>query len=94
MGGSFNPYTRIVLLISELKGNKLADLADVKKCDLAHHAATLRAELEQTPQKGLVDQIAEQAASLLSWIKDGESAKAEEGRLALISSCKMLKDQL
>lgn len=94
MGRALSPFTRLTLLISELKGNKIENLTDVTKCDLAHHAAQLQQEFANTPQKGAVEQISEQARSLLSWIKEGESVKAEEGRLALISSCKTLKDLL
>lgn len=94
MARSLSPFTRLTLLISELKGNRLENLTDVTKCDLAHHAAQLEQEFADTPQKGVVEQIGEQSRSLLSWIRAGESVKAEEGRQALISSCRTLKDQL
>ncbi len=93
MTRSLSSFTRLTLLISELKGNKIEDLADVKKCDLAHHTAKLHEEfdLEQTDAAG---QIGEQGRLLLSWIQEGELVKAEEARQTLLSSCKNLKDRL
>ena len=94
MARGLSPFTRLTLLISELKGNELADLTDVKRCDLAHHATQLRQEFANTPQKGIADRINEQAQALLTWIRAGESHKAEEGRQALLISCGALKDVL
>lgn len=94
MARPLSPFTRLTLLISELKGRKLEELTDVTKCDLKHHATQLEQEFAATPQRGIVEQIGEQARALLSWIREGESAKAEEGRQALISSCRTLKDLL
>lgn len=94
MARSLSPFTRITLLISEIKGNKLADLADVKKCDLEHHTAKLYEELEDSAQKASADQVGEQGRLMLSLIRKGELVKAEEERLSLISSCKNLKDLL
>jgi hypothetical protein len=94
MARSLSPFTRLTLLISELKGNKIEDLADVKKCDLAHHTAKLHEEFDGLEQKEAAGQIGEQGRLLLSWIQEGELVKAEEGRLVLLSSCKRLKDLL
>ena len=94
MARDLSPFTRLTLLISELKGNKLEDLANVKKCDLAHHAMKLQQEFNNTPQKGLADQIEESSTSLLTFIGSGDSVKAEERRQALITSCRSLKDEL
>ena len=94
MGGSLSPFTRLTLLVSELKGNKLEDLADKKKCDLAHHTAKLHEEFGNSQHNEIAGQIGEQGRLLLSWIREGESVKAEEGRAVLLSSCKKLKDLL
>ena len=93
MTRDLSSFTRLTLLISELKGNKIEDLADVKKCDLAHHTAKLREEfeVEHTVTAGQID---EQSRLLLSSIREGELVKAEDARQALLSSCKQLKDLL
>jgi len=93
MASSLSPFTRLTLLISELKGNKIEDLADVKKCDLAHHTAKLHDEFA-AEQKYATGQIGEQGRLLISWIQGGELVKAEDARQVLLSSCKKLKDQL
>jgi hypothetical protein len=93
MARSLSPFTRLTLLISELKGNKIEDLADVRKCDLAHHTAKLHEEFDGV-QKETACQIAEQSRSLLSRIQEGELVKAEEERQILLTSCKRLKDLL
>jgi len=93
MTRDLSSFTRLTLLISELKGNKIEDLADVKKCDLAHHTAKLREEfeVEQTVTAGQID---EQSKLLLSSIRAGELVEAESARQALLSSCQQLKDLL
>lgn len=93
MARDLSPFTRLTVLISELRGRKLEDLTDVKKCDLAHHAAKLSGEFSGTPQQEAADEVERRAGVLLSRIRGGESA-AEEGRQELISSCKRLKDLL
>jgi hypothetical protein len=94
MARSLSPFTRLTLLISELKGNKIEDLADVKKCDLAHHTAKLHEELDEPTHKETAGRIGEQGGLLLSLIREGELVKAEEGRQVLLSTCKSLKDLL
>ena len=94
MTRDLSPFTRLTLLISELKGNRIEDLANVKKCDLAHHTAKLDEGFDDMKQRETAGQIGEQGRLLLSWIKEGEMVKAEEGRQALLSSCKRLKDLL
>lgn len=94
MTRDLSPFTRLTLLISELRGRKLEDLTDVKKCDLAHHVAKLRAELSGTPHQGAADEVEQQAGALLSRIGGGEPSAAEAGRQELLSSCKRLKDLL
>ena len=94
MSRSLSPFTRLTLLISELKGNKIEDLANSKKCDLAHHTGKLHEEIDDVSRKETAGQIGEQGRLLLSWIREGELVKAEEGRQALLSSCKTLKDLL
>ena len=94
MTRSLSPFTRLTLLISELKGNKIEDLADVKRCDLAHHTAKLDEEFDGIDEKETAGQIGEQARLLLSLIQAGELVKAEAGRQLLLSSCKRLKDLL
>lgn len=94
MARSLSPFTRLTLLISELKGNKIEDLADVKKCDLAHHTAKLHEEFDDLNQKETAVQIGEQGRLLLHLIQVGELVKAEEGRQVLLSSCKKLKELL
>ena len=94
MARSLSPFKRLTLLISELKGNKIEDLADVKKCDLAHHTAKLHEEFDDVNQREAAGQIGEQGRLLLSWIQEGDLVKAEEGRQVLLSSCKKLKNLL
>jgi hypothetical protein len=94
MARDLSPFTRLTLLISELKGRRLEELTDVKKCDLAHHAAKLRAEFAGTPHQVAANEVEQLAGALLSRIRSGEPAVAEEGRQELISSCKRLKDLL
>lgn len=94
MARDLSPFTRLTILISELKGKKLEELTDVRKCDLAHHAGKLRVELSGTPQQGAAEQVEQEATALLSHVRGGEAVRAEEGRQALISSCKRLKDLL
>jgi len=94
MPRDLSPFTRLTVLISELKGSKLEDLTDARKCDLAHHAGKLKGEFSGTPHQGAADQVEQEAAALLSHIRGGETGRAEEGRQALLSSCKRLKDLL
>ena len=94
MARTLSPFTRLTLLINELKSNKIEDLADVKKCDLIHHTAKLHEEIEDSTQKESAMQIAQQGASLFSAIKAGDLAKAEEARQTLLSTSKQLKDLL
>jgi len=94
MTRDLSPFTRLTLLISELGGRKLEELIDVKKCDLAHHAAKLRAEFTGTPQRGAADEVERLAGVLLARIRGGEPSEAEEGRQELLSSCRSLKDLL
>lgn len=94
MTRDLSPFTRLTLLISELKGRRLEELTDVKKCDLAYHAAKLRAEFTGTPHDRAADEVEQQAGALLSRIRGGEPLEAEAGRQALLSSCRNLKDLL
>lgn len=94
MSRDLSPFTRLTLLISELRGSKLEDLTDVKKCDLAHHAGKLKGEFSGTPHQGAADQVEQQARDLLSYVQGGETGRAEAGRQELLSSCKRLKDLL
>ena len=94
MTRDLSPFTRLTLLVSELKGRKLEELTDVKKCDLAHHASKLRAELSGTAHEGAAGEVERLAGVLLSRIRGGEPSSAEEGRRELISSCRSLKDLL
>jgi hypothetical protein len=94
MARSLSPFTRMTLLMSELKSNKIQDLADVKKCDLLHHTAKLHEEIEDSAQKASAVEIAEQGKQLFSSIKSGDLGKAETDRETLLASCKKLKDLL
>ena len=94
MARDLSPFTRLTLLISELRGRKLEELTDVKKCDLAHHTAKLSAELSGTPQQGAADEVERLAGALLSRIRGGEPSEAEAGRQELLTSCRGLKDLL
>jgi hypothetical protein len=94
MARDLSPFTRLTLLISELKGSRLEELTDVRKCDLAHHAGKLRGEFSGTPHQGAAERVEQEAAALLSDIRGGRPERAEEGRQELISSCKRLKDLL
>lgn len=94
MTRSLSPFTRLTLLLSELKGTKIEDLSDVKKCDLSHHTLSLQDEFDDPVQKETAAQIEEQGKQLLSLIGERELVQAEAGRQALITSCKRLKDLL
>lgn len=94
MPRDLSPFTRLTLLISELRGSKLEDLTDVRKCDLAHHTGKLKVEFSGTPLQGAAEQVEQQARDLLSDVKGGETGRAEAGRQELLSSCKRLKDLL
>ncbi|MEO6391321.1 MAG: hypothetical protein ABIP75_05670 [Pyrinomonadaceae bacterium] len=94
MGRSLSPFTRLTLLMSELKGLPIEDLIDVKKCDLAHHVEHLPEELESDEQKAIAVQISEQGTALLASIHSGNLAGAEGERKTLIATCRKLKDLL
>lgn len=94
MGRSFTPFTRITLLLSEVKDRKIAELADTTKCDLLYHAEKLSEEIEDSAQQELVGQISEQSKNLLAELKANNLEKAEEIRQILVSDCKKLKDLL
>ena len=94
MARSLSPFTRITLLISELKSNKIEDLTDVKKCDLLHHTAKLHEVITDSSQKESALVIGEQGQQLFSSIQSGEFAKAETQRQTLVSACKQLKELL
>lgn len=91
MARSLSPFTRLTLLINELNSNKLEDLADVKKCDLLHHTATLHEEIEDSAQKESAVKIGEQGISLLALIKAGDLTAAKAELEILIANCKKLK---
>jgi hypothetical protein len=94
MPRDLSPFTRLTVLISELRGSKLEELTDVRKCDLAHHAGKLKGEFSGTQHQGAAEQVERQATALLTYVRGGETGRAEEGRQALIYSCKRLKDLL
>ena len=94
MPRDLSPFTRLTILIAELRGSKLEELSDVRKCDLAHHAGKLKGEFSGTPHQGAAEQVEREATALLSYVKGGEAGRAEEGRQTLLSSCKRLKDLL
>jgi hypothetical protein len=94
MARSLTPFTRLTLLISELKGSRIEDLADTKKCDLAHHTAKLHEEIADAGQKETAVQIGEQGKLVLSLLGAGDGTRAETERQVLLASCKGLKDLL
>jgi hypothetical protein len=94
MARSLSPFTRLTLLISELKNIKIEDLTDVKKCDLAHHTARLHEEIADPDRKENAFEIGEQGKFVLSLIGEGALVKAENERQTLLTSCKKLKDLL
>jgi hypothetical protein len=94
MARSLSPFTRLTLLMSELKSLQLAELLDVTKCDLAHHALQLQGDFEDPNHKEMAGTIGEQSASLLSQIREGDLVAAEDGRKTLLASCRKLKDLL
>jgi len=94
MARSLSPFTRLTLLMSELKSNKIEDLRDVTKCDLAHHAAQLQTDFEDPNQIELAGTIGAESDLLLSMIRAGDLAGAEEQRKTLLATCRKLKDLL
>jgi hypothetical protein len=94
MARSLSPFTRLTLLVSELNGNKLENLIDVKKCDLLHHTAKLFEEIENVEMKQSAVEIGEQGKVLFDLIQNGDLAAAGTARDTLITACKKLKDLL
>jgi hypothetical protein len=94
MGRSFTPFTRITLLLSEVKDRKINELADTTKCDLLYHTEKLSEEVEDSAQKELIGKISEQSKNLLAELKSNNLEKAEEVRQIIVSDCKKLKDLL
>ena len=92
MSRSFSPFTRLTLLVSELKSRQLEELTDVTKCDLLYHTSKMHEGIEDAEQRASALEIGEQGKSLYESIKAGETAKAETARETLLESCKKLKD--
>lgn len=92
MSRTFSPFTRLTLLVSELKSRQLEDLTDVKKCDLLYHTSKLHEGFEDPSHRESALAIGEQGKLLYQSIKAGETAKAETEREILIESCKKLKN--
>jgi hypothetical protein len=94
MARSLSAFTRLTLLIGELKDRRIEDLADVTKCDLAHHTASLRTEFATMEHGDAASRIDDEGRSVLDLIREGETGKAEAVRDLLLQSCRQLKDQL
>ena len=94
MARTLSPFTRLVLLINELKSNKIENLTDVTKCDLLYHTGKLHEEIDDPGQKESAVGIGAQGRTLFSSITAGELARAETERDALLADCKRLKDLL
>jgi len=94
MARSLTPFTRLTLLIGELKNRRIEDLTDATKCDLAHHTASLRMDLEAIELGASASRIEDEGRSVLEFIRQGENGKAEAARDVLLQSCRQLKDQL
>lgn len=92
MSRTFSPFTRLTLLVSELKGNQLENLTDVTKCDLLYHTSKVHEGITDEAQKASAMEIGEQGKALFSSIKAGDMEKAETERETLIAACKKLKD--
>lgn len=92
MSRSFSPFTRLTLLVSELKSRQLEDLTDVTKCDLLYHTGKLHEGIEDAAHRESALAIGEQGKTLYDRIKAGDTAQAEQARETLIESCKKLKD--
>lgn len=94
MASSLSAFSRLTILIGELKDRRIEDLADVTKCDLAHHTASLRQEFEAIEHGDTASRIDDEGRSVLAFIQQGETGKAEAARDVLLQSCRQLKDQL
>ena len=94
MARTLSPFTRITLLINELNGNRIEDLGDRSKCDLAHHTARLMDDIEEPGQHEQAVGIDAAGHTLLTEISAGRLNEAETRRSHLVSACKRLKDLL
>lgn len=94
MARSLSAFSRLTILISELKDRRIEDLADVTKCDLAHHTASLRTEFETMEHGAVASRIDDEGRTVLLLIRLGETGKAEAARGVLLQSCRQLKDRL
>jgi hypothetical protein len=92
MGRNFSPFTRLTLLVAELKGKQLIDLTDPTKCDLLYHTSKVNEGIDDVSQLAIASEITTQGQTLFDSVKSGDMAKAETDRETLIASCKKLKD--
>jgi hypothetical protein len=91
MGRNFSPFTRLTLLVAELKGKQLTDLTDPTKCDLLYHTSKVHEGIENADHLASANEITTQGQTLFDSIKAGDMTKAEADRETLIESCKKLK---
>jgi hypothetical protein len=94
MGRSFTPFTRITLLLSEIRDRKIEELSDATKCDLLYHTGKLTEELVDPEQKQLSIDMTAQSEKLLAEIDSKDLVNAELSRQTLVQTTKKLKDLL
>ncbi len=94
MAKGLSPFTRIALLVTELNSNRIEDLTDTARCDLARHTARMIEDVDDPAHKELAREIETGATALLSEIRAGQLSEAENQRSQLVSACKRLKDLL
>ncbi|MBK7708199.1 MAG: hypothetical protein IPN69_16910 [Acidobacteria bacterium] len=94
MAKGLSPFTRISLLITELNSNRVEDLGNTQRCDLAHHAARMIEDVEDPVHKESAKEIETGATALLAEIRGGRFSEAENQRSQLVTSCKRLKSLL
>lgn len=92
MARNFSPFTRLTLLIGELKGKQLKDFSEANKKDLLYHTSKMYEGLSDASQVAAAKQITSQGQMLFDSLKAGDMTKAEGDRDALLASCKSLKD--
>jgi hypothetical protein len=94
MAQALSPFTRVTLLITELNSNRIEDLSDTSRCDIAHHTAKLIEDVENPSHKDQAREIESGGRALVAEIVAGQFVEAENQRSQMVTSCKRLKNLL
>lgn len=91
MGRSFTPFTRLTLLVSELKSLPLTELTNTTKCDLLYHTGKLHEGIA-ADHAAAANEIGELGKTLFASVTAGDMTKAATDRDALLEASKKLRD--